>query len=450
MMSTSTKFRWGGAHARASTAARPPSLPHLRRACGVLMLFASIALFGCDSHRPSIETAPVAGNDAGADREASPFNSGSTDAAVATTLGGPIGGLAGADLARFADGQDEFEEVEGVEVGLGPVFNEASCTACHSAPIGGANGRMETRFGRSSFDGFDPLASRGGSLLQDHAIGAVTMNGKTYTYTAEVVPGLANVKAGRITTPLFGLGLVDAVPDGAFLDLARYQARYFPATAGVPNMVTEIRTGALRVGRFGWKGQVPTLHQFSGDAYLNEMGFTSPEFPLENDPQGNHGALGFNPVPAMNDDGEGVEKFFDFMTLLGPPPRGAPTQLTDAGSDVFRKIGCANCHTPTLVTGTHAVAALSRKSFQPYSDFLLHDMGTLGDGIVQGRASGRQMRTAPLWGLTARPTYLHDGRARTVEGAVLGHSGQGAGARDRYSRLDLRDRYALLAFLKSL
>jgi len=155
-------------------------------------------------------------------------------------------------------------------------------------------------------------------------------------------------------------------------------------------------------------------------------------------------------VATLNDDGEGVGKFADFMRFLGPPPSAARTSLTDAGRDAFQRIGCANCHRATLVTGDSPVPALSRKAFQPYSDFLLHDMGSLGDGIVQGQAGGRQMRTAPLWGLSARPTYLHDGRATTAEAAIVAHAGQGAESRNRYLRLDGRDRYALLAFLKSL
>src|SRR5262249_11170358 len=157
----------------------------------------------------------------------------------------------------------------------GPVFNEASCAACHSAPVGGTNGRAETRFGRVVQGTFDPLAELGGSLLQDHAIGRVVSGTQEFTFVPEVVPPAATVRASRITTPLFGLGLVDAVTDATLLELARHEAIASPSTRGTPNLVTEIRTGATRVGRFGWKAQVPTLHLFSGDAYLNEMGITS-------------------------------------------------------------------------------------------------------------------------------------------------------------------------------
>jgi CxxC motif-containing protein (DUF1111 family) len=215
-------------------------------------------------------------------------------------------------------------------------------------------------------------------------------------------------------------------------------------------MTTEIRTGRARVGRFGWKAQVPTLFQFSGDAYLNEMGITNPEFPNENCPQGDCSALDHNPLKTLNDDGAGVVKFTDFMSLLAPPPRGNLSLQVFTGSAIFAVIGCANCHTPALVTGRSPVAALSNKVFQPYSDFLLHDMGDLGDGIAQGSATRRQMRTAPLWGVRTRALLLHDGRATSLAAAILAHDGQGREARDRFLRLSPGARFSLLQFLGSL
>jgi CxxC motif-containing protein (DUF1111 family) len=121
-----------------------------------------------------------------------------------------------------------------------------------------------------------------------------------------------------------------------------------------------------------------------------------------------------------------------------------------AGEVVFVKIGCANCHLPVLRTGSSSVAALDRVTFQPYSDFLLHDMGSLGDGIEQGQATGRDMRTAPLWGLRVRTTFLHDGRATTISDAIAAHEGQGSQARDRFKALSGGDVANLLAFLNSL
>jgi CxxC motif-containing protein (DUF1111 family) len=369
---------------------------------------------------------------------------------IGSTLGSPLADLSADELTRFAEGEEEFQAVETIEEGLGPVFNEASCSTCHDAPLGGTTGRLETRFGRWNRGRFDPLANLGGSLIQDRGIGRVPTATGVFKFVAEVVPRIANARTPRLTTPLFGLGLVDAVPDETLLQLARSQARNTPSTRGTPHMVTEISTGGTRVGRFGWKAQVPTLHQFSGDAYLNEMGITNPEFPDENCPQGDCRALKFNPAPDLNDDGEGVVRFADFMTLLGPPPRGRTTRDTEEGGKVFVSIGCADCHTPTLVTGDSPIQALSHKTFQPFSDFLLHDMGRLGDGIVQGKAGGREFRTAPLWGLSSRPLFLHDGRATSPQAAILAHDGQGARARRRYLDLRQGQQQALLAFLKSL
>ena len=371
--------------------------------------------------------------------------------AAVTALGEPFANLTADELARFAAGKEEFEAEEGVDEGLGPVFNEAACVTCHSLPVGGTTGRVETRFGRTRADGsFDPMSDFGGSLIQDQGLGDVGGPPATHTFVGEAPPAEATITAQRITTQLFGLGLVDAVPDVELIRLAQFQATYTAATAGTPNMVTEISSGRTRVGRFGWKAQVPTLHQFSGDAYLNEMGITNPEFPAESCPQGDCAALAFNPMPALNDDGGGVDKFTDFMTLLAPPPRGPRTLQVIKGSGVFSIIGCANCHTPVLVTGPSPVAALSGKVFQPFSDFLLHDMGSLGDGIVQGGSTPRQMRTAPLWGVSTRPALLHDGRAATIDAAILAHDGQGRRARNRFVGLGPRARESLLAFLNSL
>ncbi|HWC75053.1 MAG TPA: di-heme oxidoredictase family protein [Gemmatimonadales bacterium] len=380
-----------------------------------------------------------------------PGFAGGIEAVPARVLGQPLPGLTADEDARFEAGKDEFQDVETIQEGLGPVFNEASCSICHSNPLGGTNGRVETRFGRLSADGaFDPMTSVGGSLIQDHGIGQVGAD-PTHVYSGEVVPAEATIRAGRITTPLFGLGLVDAVPDQSFLDLAQREAAATPLTVGTPNMVLEISSGQMRVGRFGWKAQVPTLFQFSGDAYVNEMGVTNPEFPAENCPQGDCAKLAFNPAPDLNDDGGNVAAFHDFMTFLAPPGRGAVSAgMASTGSRLFAQIGCASCHTPVLVTGPSPVAALSNKMFRPFSDFLLHDMGSLGDGVTQGGASGTQMRTAPLWGIHMRAALLHDGRATTLPQAITAHDGQGRMARDLFLSLSVGERAALLAFVKSL
>ena len=437
----------GGGDAREQQARRPHLFMVALAAIGALVA-------GCGKHVDAVATAPTVTADADADASIDVSELGATahmPHVPPSTFGGPIAGLDAGLLARFDAGRDDFAEEETVEDGIGPVFNEISCATCHDHPVGGTTGRTETRFGRVLNGRFDPLIELGGSLMQDHAIGAVGAGAGAFTYVPETVPAEANVRALRLTTPLFGLGLVEAVPDETFLVLAQLEALRSPSTAGVPSLVTEIRTGATRVGRFGWKCQVPTLHQFSGDAYLNEMGVTSAEFPNESCPQGNCAVLAFDPVPTLNNDGSDVDRFTDFMTLLGPPSRdGHAFGVVAHGEQVFRAIGCANCHTPTLVTGESPVPALSHKVFEPFSDFLLHDMGALGDGITQGAADGRHMRTAPLWGLSSRSTYLHDGRAKTVEQAITAHDGQAAAARERYYRLNPGLRAHLIAFLESL
>src|SRR5438105_4425434 len=370
-------------------------------------------------------------------------------AAAVADFGDPLPGLSPDDVARFEAGKVEFSTAETVEEGLGPVFNEASCLACHQGPgdaVGGTNQRLETRFGRYRTDGtFDPLTESGGSLRQDQGIGTFGGVG----FVGEVVPP-GSVTAQRRTTPLFGLGMPDATPTSTFLILALTQAILNPSTAGTPSVVTDPTTNQLALGKFGWKAQVPSLFVFSGDAYLNEMGITNPIFPDESCPGGNCALLAANPAPGINDDGEGVEKFNDFMTLLAPPPRGHRDFYTEYGNVVAASIRCLDCHTQTLRTGSNAVAALDQVVYHPFSDFLLHDMGSLGDGITQNRATGKLMRTQPLWGLRTQARLLHDGRASTIAGAIRAHDGQGSAAREQFESLNAFDRFTLLAFLRSL
>jgi CxxC motif-containing protein (DUF1111 family) len=322
-----------------------------------------------------------------------------------------------------------------------------ACLACHDGPPadGGTNQRLETRFGRRGTDGvFDPLLSLGGPLLQDQGIGNV--NG--VTWVAEKLPPEANVVAARRTTPLFGLGLVDATADSTFVAIAAWQRAHDPGAAGRPAMVREVGVAGLRVGRFGWKAAQPTLLQLNADAFLNEMGITTPIFPDENCPQGNCAALAQNPSPGLNDpDGSALAQADGFVRFLGPPPRRPSEGLGEAQ---FRFIGCSTCHVETLVTAPNSVAALDRAAYHPFSDFLLHDMGALGDGIDQGDASGAEMRTQPLWGISKQTRLLHDGRARTVNEAILLHDGQAKAARDRFAALSDSERGEVLAFLDTL
>ncbi len=376
------------------------------------------------------------------------------DEPPSTGFGAPLPGLTADQLSRFVAGREAFIEEEFAVDGLGPVFTENACGKCHDAPIAGGSGdEIETRIGRYVGGRFDPLIEVGGPIIQDKGLGVgVGVNGP-YDFQGEVVPIEAEVVAGRRSIPLFGLGLVEAVPDETFVRIAATQRLLSPATAGRPHVVTNLDTGLPAVGRFGWKAQLATLFDFSGDAYTNEMGITTPLVPVENAPQGDLAALLFNPLPIdgpNEPDNEDLVLFSDFMRFLAPPPRGPSNPRVRAGAVVFAGIGCATCHLPALQTGPSPVAALNRRIFQPFSDFLLHDMGALGDDIEQGLATGREMRTAPLWGLRVQPQLLHDGRAATIEEAILAHDGQGRGARDRFAALNARKKGDLLAFLNSL
>jgi CxxC motif-containing protein (DUF1111 family) len=364
-------------------------------------------------------------------------------------LGDPLPRLSSDERARFVAGLAAFQVVDTLSTGLGPVFNDNACAACHNVgAIGGGNTRLETRFGSLVNGVFDPMVEFGGSLIQEQGIGLLG----GVNFVGEVVPPQATVVAHRRTTPLFGLGLVDNVPDMILQQVAAMEMAQTPATAGRVNMVLDAASGQMRAGRFGWKCQQATLLTFSGDAYLNEMGITTPLFPVENCPRGNC-ALLLNPgLPAVPNepDNDDIQAFTDFMTFLAPPPAGSSMSDARQGANIFTQIGCANCHLPTLQTGRNASAALDRVSFAPFSDFLLHDMGSLGDGIAQNGAGPTEMRTAPLWGVRLLTTFLHDGRATTLADAILAHDGQGRDARNRFAALNRDQRSRLIAFLNSL
>ena len=370
--------------------------------------------------------------------------------------GDPLGGLTPEQIAAFEVGREDFAEIEEADEGLGPVMNNTGCGVCHDNPATGgssAAGLTEVRFGFTGPDGsFDPLAELGGSLQQLQGIGEVeeVPGCEGVVFNAEVVPPEANTVGGRLTTPLFGLGLVDAVPDDELRALAAAEAIIAPDTAGRVSEVTNITTGQPDVGRFGWKAQVATLADFSGDAYLNEMGITNPLFPSESCPQGNCDALACDPTPDPEDDGTALNNFTTFTTLLAPLPTLPVKGQAVVGAGVFAAIGCADCHTPALVTGSSADPVFDGVTFHPFSDFLLHDMGSLGDQIVQGGTGAGEMRTAPLWGARVRTSFLHDGRASNLTDAILAHAGQGQGAADDFADLDGFLQDALIVFLNTL
>jgi CxxC motif-containing protein (DUF1111 family) len=221
--------------------------------------------------------------------------------------------------------------------------------------------------------------------------------------------------------------------------------------------VQDVVSGELRVGKLGWKAQQATVLAFAADAYLNEMGITSRFFPEENAPNGDREKLAaFDQVADPEDvpdpvTGKGdIDLVADYIRLLAPPAPPRATMEVQAGLGLFSRIGCTECHVPTLFTGPNKIRALDRKPVVLFSDLLLHDMGSLNDGIAQADALANEMKTAPLWGLRSSAPYLHDGRAPTIPDAIRAHAGEGAASRDRFNKLPSAEQRRLVEFLNSL
>jgi CxxC motif-containing protein (DUF1111 family) len=359
----------------------------------------------------------------------------------------PLPGLSADLLMAFSDGFEEFTNEEDAEGGLGPIFNRSSCITCHlQGGTGGASPITVTRFGRVEKGIFDSLDSLGGSLLQALSIDPAAR---------EFVPREANIVSHRQTTPLFGLGLVEAIPEATIL--AGVRSGKPDGVKGKAHLVTDVVSGQPMVGRFGWKAQQATLLAFSADAYVNEMGVTNRFFPTENAPNGKADVLAaFDKIADPEDSIDpatgkaDIDHSADFMRLLAPLRTLPLSDSATAGKTVFQSTGCAVCHTPRMFTGTNDIPALNQKAVDLYSDLLLHEMGILGDGMVQGEASGREFRTAPLWGARVSAPYLHDGRAPTLDAAIRAHDGEGAASKIRYTKLSVQQRQQLLDFINTL
>jgi len=398
--------------------------------------------------------------------------------------------LPGISDADFLLAQTNFAAVETAADGIGPVFNEFACGNCHTlGGLGGAGVQIERRYGRFDLGLFNTLSSKGGTLRQLMTLGAWKTG---CNVPLEVEPTNATVhNVGRMTTPLFGLGLVDAMPDSFFTTLRNnepfgQQGDIVTAKIALPDPKDPSQSvNSNRVGRFGWKGQVPNLVQFAADAYVNEMGITTTHcskgtlvtaFASESKPNGvavsttcEDGIPGVDDnatptgtcAPNQNAIQADVANFTTFMTFLPPPPVNTPSgTLTSPdsmpGATVFNLAGCVNCHTrTTFVTPNVTTNGVPGNfSFRPYSDFLVHDMGSLGDQIgndFDTQTTTRKMRTAPLWGLRFRETrLLHDARAASISAAIIAHDGQGLDSSNRFQLLPQANKNDLIAYLRAL
>jgi len=350
-----------------------------------------------------------------------------------------------------------FEERDEIADGLGPVYNAQSCAECHQNPVtGGVSQVSELRAGHRDFSG-NFVDAPGGSLINERAINARIQ---------ERVPNnFENVRTLRLSTNTLGLGFVEAISSFTLIAIANNQ----PGQSGgqIAGQVIQVPvfegTGASRVGRFGWKNQQASLLSFSADAYLNEIGITSRFLISENTSLGASVAA-YDTVPDPEDTKNDIDVFANFMRSTKVPPRdGALAATSDAiaGANLFNQIGCNICHVSSITTlpagtvlngGTFPVpAALGNKTIHPYSDFLLHDVGT-GDGIVQngGQSTANKLRTMPLWGVRTHDRCMHDGAALTLQEAILRHAGEATFVTNNYRALGFTQRNQIIAFLKSL
>lgn len=378
--------------------------------------------------------------------------SGPSPRQTTTVLGQSLPGLTDVQETAFKQGLSAFSNTETQADGLGPIFNGTACAECHKAgAIGGAAMDLTvarvTRIGGMRNGVYTDLPELGGPVMQARSLREFDTS---CPISGETAPSQANFVSHRITTPLFGAGLIEAIPAATIL--ARVGQNDPDGVRGVANLVFNPETGQNEVGRFGWKSQHSSLHLFAGDAYLNEMGVTSKSFPNDNLPQGRPIPPGWGPTSSPEDTDGDVESFTAFMRYLAPPNRRLPiTPQAQNGEQVFNNIRCSACHVAQMKTGANAVGALAFQTVPLYSDLLLHRMGNgLADGIQQGQAKGDQFRTAPLWGLSRRAFFLHDGRALTIQDAIAAHDGEAANARNRFLHLQGPDRDALMAFLNSL
>jgi CxxC motif-containing protein (DUF1111 family) len=410
--------------------------------------------------------------------------------------GDPLPGLTAEEVAFFQAGRADFMQVAsvqgasvvpGTESGLGPRFNLDSCAGCHAQPaLGGTSPSVNPQVAVARLQGasnavpwfvtpngpirelrfrFKPDGSRDGGVSALFTItGRTDAPGCSLTQPSVLPAGDPLTGRGgnpnlsfRIPTPTFGGGLIEAIPDHVLLANKRANSAA-KALLGISGK--ENRTGNDgTVTRFGWKAQNKSLLLFAGEAYNVEQGVTNELFTQEREedpacrfvPPSEDGSSFVADTEAAH---SGIVKFAAFMRFLAPPAPAPDTPAIASGRAVFSRLGCALCHTPTLTTGKHRVAALSEKAVNLYSDLLVHDMGPgLADDVIQGAAGPREFRTAPLWGLGQRLFFLHDGRTSDLRSAILAHASVGSEASGvvlRYAFLPDRDKQDLLTFLRSL
>jgi CxxC motif-containing protein (DUF1111 family) len=417
----------------------------------------------------------------------------------AAAAGNPIRNLTPGERVAFENGKTIFQEVDSVTgtlsdgSGLGPRFNMDSCSGCHAFPeIGGSSPQVnpqiavatkahasntvppfitltgpvrEARFVRSPADASVGTGMPDGGVNDLFTIVGRTDAPKCTKDTLKQPDFIAAAAAQnlvfRIPTPLFGAGLIEAIDDATILANMHANVPQKAALGIAGHENTNANDGSLT--RFGWKAQNKSLTIFAGEAYNVEQGVTNDVFPNERE---GAGGCRFNATPEDHVDVNGARpnrpgptasdliNFVFFMRFLAPPTPVPSATSTNSGQSSFNSAGCALCHTPSLQTSLNITAALSNTSVNLFSDLLVHNMGTgLADGISQGKATGNEFRTAPLWGLGQRLFFLHDGRTSDLTVAIAAHSSPGSEANrsiEQYKALTLLQKQELLRFLRSL
>ena len=381
--------------------------------------------------------------------------------------------------------------------GAGPLFNQAFCEGCHvedgrAAPPTKTGEPMEGMLFRVSIPGTDqhggpkPHPIYGGQLA-DNAIEGhkpeITLDisyeeivgqfadGKEYRLQKPIYTfpeqnygplGADTMISPRIAPFMIGMGLIDAITESSLMEYADPDDIDGDGISGKPNMVWSIEFNKKMIGKYGWKAETPTLNHQNMDAAINDMGVTNPLFPVENctDVQtACKAALSGTTDGPVEMTAKQMNEVTTYLELLGVPGRDYldhPDVIR--GETLFKETGCESCHRETFVTGTEQrQKRLHNQKIHPYSDFLLHDMGPLlADYRPSFDADGYEWRTPPLWGIGMVETvnghtrFMHDGRARNLEEAILWHGGEAETSKQKYTQLSENDRQSIINFLKSL
>ncbi|MFT3768527.1 MAG: di-heme oxidoredictase family protein [Minicystis sp.] len=368
----------------------------------------------------------------------------------------PIDGVSMAELAAFFDGDALFGVPLHEADGLGPLYTRSSCGGCHATGLRGPGSVLKMAVVEG--DGVTTSSDQS-KLPWGNTVHPLVTAGATTPITAPEDPSV--LVSIRVGPPILGRGYLEAIADGEILRMAMEQSGRDDGIHGRVNHVVYAsepnpdatfnahQKGEMVIGRFGLKARIATLDEFTADALQGDMGITSPLRPTE---IANPDGLTDDVKPGVDVDADSVNRRATYMRLTAIPRRSG---LTDEGRALFEGARCGVCHAPSLKTrADYPISLLAGIDAPVFTDMLLHDMGdALADGVIDGQAASRDWRTAPLIGLRFNKTFMHDGRAATVEEAILLHDGKGSEAADsiaRFRALSAADHDALLAFVSAL